>query len=251
MSSPVTHLQPPDVSSAETLPVFSRWFGSWRLSLERRALSRPQLAEVYDHAAARWDAGLARLGTATAYCGLLRDLHAQGALVPAAAPAWPRVLDAGIGTGALSLSLARLLGGRVRLDGIDISPRMLFEARHAFAKEGLGVALRLGDLRDLPYEDESFDVVMLGHVVEHLPNPQAALAEVRRVLRPGGRVLVCITRRSLAGLGIQLRWRTHRVSEEQMTSWLRQAGFTEARCIATKRRTAFSRLSIACVATRP
>ncbi len=97
----------------------------------------------------------------------------------AAAIARPRVLDAGAGTGALTRRLAQALPD-VHPVLVDISPGML---------------ARAGDLHDtravasvaaLPFADSSFDIVMSAWVIETVDSPSAAVAEMLRVLRPGG-----------------------------------------------------------------
>ena len=102
-----------------------------------------------------------------------------------------RVLEVGAGTGffLVNLALAGCLEG-AELEATDISPGML-EVCAANAREhGLEVAVRAGDAEALPYDDETFDLV-IGHAfIHHLPVPAVALAEMRRVLRPGGTLVI-------------------------------------------------------------
>ena len=90
-----------------------------------------------------------------------------------------RLLDVGSGTGNYSQALARE-GWEPLVT--DISEPMLSRAA---AK---GLATRLADATDLPLEDESFDAVMLVSMIHHVDDPARALAEAKRVLRPGGRL---------------------------------------------------------------
>ena len=85
---------------------------------------------------------------------------------------------------------------------------------------GLDPHLQQADVMSLPYEDQSFDAVMAAHVLEHLPDPQRALAEMVRVLKPGGMVFLCVTRPSLFGALVQLLWRTWAITEQQGIAWL-------------------------------
>ena len=80
------------------------------------------------------------------------------------------------------------------------------------------------DVARQPYADGHFDIVAAAHVIEHLPDPRAALAEMTRVLRPGGTMLLVVTRRSIAGLAIQLKWRVHLATPEVGADWLDDCG---------------------------
>ena len=92
-----------------------------------------------------------------------------------------RVLDACCGTGDLALA-ARLAGAEVV--GLDFSERMLERAR----RKSQQVEWVHGDLLELPFEDESFDAATVGFGVRNVDDLERGLAELRRVLRPGGRV---------------------------------------------------------------
>ena len=231
------------------IPVFSRWFGSWRVSLQRRPLDAGQLTRRYDRAAPGWHRMLDRLGMPDAYETLLRSVLAEDAAGLIAAG--PRVLDCGVGTGALSCALAQVLPAPFRLDAIDISPGMLERAGGRLRDAGLEASLRQGDMRTLPYDAGTFDLVMTGHVLEHLADPGPALGEMARVLKPGGLLIACLTRRSPLGAWVQLKWRTHRVTAGQAESWLSEAGLEGVRCRSFGRRSISRQLSLACVGTKP
>lgn len=94
------------------------------------------------------------------------------------------VLEIGVGTGR-SLPL---FSPSVRLTAIDISPRMLDGAKHRAAALGLTVDLRVGDAQAIEFPDNSFDTILVGLTVCSIPDDRRALAEARRVLRPGGRI---------------------------------------------------------------
>lgn len=231
------------------IPVFSRWFGSWRVSLQRRPLDPGQLTRRYDRAAPGWHRTLDRLGVPDAYERLLRSVLAEEA--PGLNGADLRVLDCGIGTGALSCALARALPAPFSLDAIDISPRMLERAGDRLREAGLDASLRQGDVRSLPYVAGVFDLVMTGHVLEHLADPGPALGEMARVLKPGGLLIACLTRRSPLGAWVQLKWRTHRVTPAQAESWLSAGGLETVRCRSFGRRSISRQLSVACIGTKP
>lgn len=96
------------------------------------------------------------------------------------------VLEVAIGTG---LNLAHYPSG-LHLTGIDLSPQMLAVARQRAQRLHLAVALREADAQSLPFDDESFDTVVCTLALCGIPNDRAAIAEMKRVLRPGGRLLL-------------------------------------------------------------
>ena len=101
-----------------------------------------------------------------------------------------RALEIGAGTGYFSLNLLRA-GIVAEAVATDISPGML-ERLEASAEElGLAVETAACDAADLPFEDDSFDLVFGHAVLHHLPDLDAAFREFRRVLRPGGVVAFC------------------------------------------------------------
>lgn len=100
-----------------------------------------------------------------------------------------RVLDLGSGTGHDTLRAAGLVGPSGRVDGVDFTPEMLERARAA-ATGRANVTFHEGDIQRLPFPDASFDAVMTNCVVNLVPEKHAVFAEARRVLRPGGRLVL-------------------------------------------------------------
>jgi ubiquinone/menaquinone biosynthesis C-methylase UbiE len=98
------------------------------------------------------------------------------------------VLEVGPGTGYYSLTVAPLVG---RLHLLDIQQEMLDHTLRRAAAAGVdNLEARRGDARSLPYPDASFDAAYLVAVLGEIPDQAAALHELRRVLRPGGRLVV-------------------------------------------------------------
>ncbi len=244
-------MTPPRTScqSEQTIPVFAHWFGSWQISLRRLPFHAAELSEAYDQAAPQWTDTIDRLGFPQAYERLLRRVVSENPT--AFGGPNPHVLDCGVGTGGLSTALAHALPKPFALDAIDISPAMLERASTNLRAAGVDATLREGDVRALPYEDASFDVVMTAHVLEHLADPSAALDEMVRVLKPGGLLIACLTRRSPLGLYIHFKWRTHQVTVDQAQTWMLQAGLQQTRCSSFDDRTLCRQLSIACVGQKP
>ena len=105
-------------------------------------------------------------------------------------PEGTTLLEAGCGTGAQTVALARR-GTGARITAVDISASSLNEARARIAAASLGnVEFQQADLLALPFPPSSFDHVFVCFVLEHLPEPGAALASLRGVLRPGGTMTV-------------------------------------------------------------
>ena len=97
-----------------------------------------------------------------------------------------RVLDVGCGDGTMLCEVARKVEGG-RLFGVDISELAAREAA------GKGVPVAVADAEGgLPFKDGSFDLVICSEVLEHLFSPERALDEIRRVLKPTGRLIVSV-----------------------------------------------------------
>jgi demethylmenaquinone methyltransferase/2-methoxy-6-polyprenyl-1,4-benzoquinol methylase len=162
--------------------------GCWRRSGDRRRI----ITALFDRSAAHYDRAcrIMSLGSGQTY---RRD-----ALIRAGLRDGMRVLDVGTGTGLLAQEIARLVGPCGRIVGVDPSRGMMCEARTVRIDrvQGLG--------EQLPLADGMFDWVTMGYALRHLADLDQAFAEYRRVLRPGGRVLLLeITRpRSAIGLAV-------------------------------------------------
>lgn len=98
-----------------------------------------------------------------------------------------RLLDVGCGDGVYAIEAARR--GAV-VTGVDTSEAMILAAGRRAAHHGVNVELQLGDARALPFEDETFDVVVAVTVLCFVPHPVDAVREMARVLTPGGRLVI-------------------------------------------------------------
>ena len=116
----------------------------------------------------------------------LRD-EALAALAPAPGEC---AIDIGCGTGAEVRRLAALVGPQGRAVGVEPHRDLRAEAKRRAADEGSAAEFVDGDALALPFEDGSVDLVRSERVFQHLPDPEGALAEIVRVLAPGGRVAV-------------------------------------------------------------
>jgi demethylmenaquinone methyltransferase/2-methoxy-6-polyprenyl-1,4-benzoquinol methylase len=113
--------------------------------------------------------------------------YRRGAMRRAGLRPGQRLLDVAVGTGLVAAEAARVLGDPAAVTGLDLSEGMLAEARRRL---GGGVRLVQARAEALPVADRSVDFVSMGYALRHLSDLGLAFAEYRRVLRPGGRVLL-------------------------------------------------------------
>jgi ubiquinone/menaquinone biosynthesis C-methylase UbiE len=112
--------------------------------------------------------------------------------------AWARlqptdaVLDVGCGTGTLAMNVARHVGRAGRVAGIDPGTEQISRARSKAARHHLSIEFQIGVIEQLPFPDQTFDVVLSTLMMHHLPVPlkRQGLAEIARVLKPGGRLVI-------------------------------------------------------------
>ena len=180
------------------------------------AARRSRSQEFFSSAAGQWDRLRAELFGShfhlQAACGLLD-------------PAWS-VGDLGCGTGAMTAALAPFVA---RVIAVDNSAPMLGAARRRLAAFD-NVELRRGDLESLPIDSDALDAATATLVLPYLPEPARAIAEIARVLKPRGRVLVTdLLPHDREGYRQQLGHQWLGFAEPQITAWLRDAGFEGVR----------------------
>ncbi|MGH7212094.1 MAG: class I SAM-dependent methyltransferase [Acetobacteraceae bacterium] len=169
--------------------------GSWPMSGAKPTSTRPHpllsdyyatvedragfVREIFDRTASRYDRinRLLSLGSGA--------LYRRRALRRAGLFAGARVLDVAVGTGLVAREAVRIAGNRNLVTGIDLSANMLAEARRL-----LKIPLIRGGAEALPIADRSVDFLSMGYALRHLSDLETAFGEFRRVLRPGGTVLL-------------------------------------------------------------
>jgi demethylmenaquinone methyltransferase/2-methoxy-6-polyprenyl-1,4-benzoquinol methylase len=103
------------------------------------------------------------------------------------------VLDCATGTGDLALEFKKVVGHGGRVVGTDFCREMLSKAPPKAAQLGLEVDFQWADAMNLPFTDASFDVASIAYGIRNVRDPQRALSEMARVVKPGGHVMVLET----------------------------------------------------------
>lgn len=173
-------------------------------------LWRERVRRAWDERAAEWDAAASDAAVAP-------DRPSDVDLVLAALRLRPgdRLLDAGCGSGHWAVAFA---GRGVRVAGIDLSPEMIRHARVRGAAAGADVDWRVGDLAALPFPDGAFDAIHARVALHFVPDVPAALRELRRVLRPGGRLLASVPG-ALSPI-YRKSWQRHLMEAPPEVNWL-------------------------------
>jgi len=136
-----------------------------------------------------------------------------------------RALDIGTGTGQFAFYLA---GSGFDVTGIDISEQMIFHARQYAYAHSLNIDFKTGDAEHLEFEDNTFDVIVSRNLLWTLPNPDNAIAEWRRVMKPGARLVVS------DGFWKNTTWKqAHQVAFKALTGMLKNGSMISTRFFCT------------------
>ncbi len=132
------------------------------------------------------------------------------------------ILDVGSGAGQIARHLLKYADQRAQITCLDLSPEMLRRGRQRM-KSRRPVYLA-ADLSQLPFADQSFDCITCGYVLEHLPDPRSGLAELSRVMTPGGRMLLLTTEESFGGAWTSYIWHCRTYNRAELLRVCRELG---------------------------
>jgi ubiquinone/menaquinone biosynthesis C-methylase UbiE len=154
-----------------------------------RAWHDTKLAQVLYH---DWEAGTYDEKWSISFDQRCIDYARDRFVAIAGTDGWPyrKALEIGAGTGFFSLNL-RQAGVLDEVHVTDISPGMVEASERNAERLGFAIEGRTADAERLPYEDGTFDIVVGHAVIHHLPDVEQAFREMLRVLKPGGRVVIC------------------------------------------------------------
>ena len=124
--------------------------------------------------------------TNTVLSGGVHHLWRRKAVRAAAVQPGDRVLDCATGTGDLAIAFRKAVGDTGRVVGTDFVPEMLDFARTKSSE----VTFEVADVTRLPYDDGAFDIASISFGIRNVGEPRKGIAEMARVVRPGGRVIV-------------------------------------------------------------
>jgi SAM-dependent methyltransferase len=164
-------------------------------------------------------------GTAPEFVGPRHELRERLLLdlFLSAAPG-PQVLDAGAGQGTMSMRLERL--------GFEVTSTDVSAAAVDVLRDRLAGEVERASVTDLPFADSSFDGAVLGEVLEHVEEDEQALAEISRVLRPGGVIAISVPANpKLFGRSDEWAGHVRRYTRPALLEACSAAGLTVDRCV--------------------
>jgi SAM-dependent methyltransferase len=174
-------------------------------AIESKKMARQPYREYRKFIQGHYD-GIA--GKLTSFTGLVTGHEAlAGRLIHPSAfdvRGCKRILDAGCGNGRYSKYLLRWADHDAVIAGFDLSQRMLKRARRRLHSPRINHVA--ADLTRIPFATGLFDAVVCGYVLEHLPDPRPGLAELARVMRPGGKMLLLVTEDTFTGSMCSRMW---------------------------------------------
>lgn len=195
----------------------------FKAAIASKKLQKHSFAEYRDFIKDHYDGFAGRL---TSFTGLVTGHEAlAGRLIRPEAfdvRGCKHILDAGCGNGRYSKFLLRWADPDAKLTGFDLSQRMLRRARRRLKSDRVGHVA--ADLTRLPFPDQTFDAVVCGWVLEHLPDPRLGLNELARVMQPAGKLLLLVTEDTLTGSMCSRMWHCRTYNREELRKVCAECG---------------------------
>jgi ubiquinone/menaquinone biosynthesis C-methylase UbiE len=158
--------------------------------------------------------------------GQMRELRQRTATLAQLQPG-ETVLDIGCGTGTLALEVAGRVGRAGRVAGVDPGREQIARARAKAARRHVPIEFQIGVIEQIPFPDQTFDVVFSTLMMHHLPAPlkRQGLAEIARVLKPGGRLVIADFTRKQERTGQAARFHAGGSSMHDLAAIVSDTGF--------------------------
>ena len=158
--------------------------------------------------------------------GQWRELRQRTATLARMQPG-EQVLDVGCGTGTLAIEVQSRVGTAGRVAGVDPGTQQIARARAKAARRHVPIEFQIGVIEQLPFPDQTFDVVLSTLMMHHLPASlkSQGLAEIVRVLKPGGRLVIADFKRKQERAGQAARFHAGGSSMQDLAALVKEAGF--------------------------
>ncbi len=158
--------------------------------------------------------------------GQWRELRQRTATLARIQPG-EQVLDVGCGTGTLAIEVQSRVGTAGRVAGVDPGTQQIARARAKAARRHVPIEFQIGVIEQLPFPDQTFDVVLSTLMMHHLPASlkSQGLAEIVRVLKPGGRLVIADFKRKQERAGQAARFHAGGSSMQDLAALVKEAGF--------------------------
>jgi len=141
-----------------------------------------------------------------------------------------KILDVGCGTGKLAFRLSNITKG-VEIHGVDLSKDMIKKAKAKLGGEP--IEFKVGDVENLPYETNTFDIITCSHSFHHYPNQKKAISEMHRVLKDDGKLMIIDGSRDkllgkvIFGVVEIVEGNVYHIFEEELRDMLMTIGFNK------------------------
>ena len=160
--------------------------------------------------------------------GKLRELRQRTADLARIQPG-EKVLDVGCGTGALAMEAEQRVGATGQVFGIDPGAQQIARARSKAAKRNMSIEFQIGVIEHLNFPDQTFDVVLSTIMMHHLSDSlkRQGLAEIARVLKPGGRLVIADFKRPEERPAQPVRFGAGGSRIQDLAALVKDAGFSQ------------------------